>query len=95
MKNIYSTTQEQDQLLDTRIAPRMLKVVEVGDFWAKRTMPSIRLQGKWMQRAGILPNRHVRITNPEPGVLLIRLQETPISDQNHLNQTHQQILKEE
>lgn len=55
------------------ISPRVLKVVEIGDFWAKRTMPSIRLQGKWMLRAGVLPNRHVQITNPRPGVLLIQL----------------------
>jgi hypothetical protein len=52
---------------------RVLKVEEIGDFWAKRTMPSIRLQGKWMLRAGVLPNRHVQIINPSPGVLLIQL----------------------
>jgi hypothetical protein len=57
----------------TCISPRVLKVVEIGDFWAKRTMPSIRLQGKWMIGAGVLPNRHVQITNPSPGVLLIQL----------------------
>jgi hypothetical protein len=57
------------------ISPRILKVIEIGDFWAKRTMPSIRLQGKWMLKAGVLPNRHVQITNPSPGVLLIQLLE--------------------
>ena len=57
------------------ISPRVLKVVEIGDFWAKRTMPSIRLQGKWMFRAGVLPNRHVQITNPSPGTLVIHLLE--------------------
>jgi hypothetical protein len=56
---------------DTQV--RVLKVVEIGDFWAKRTMPSIRLQGKWMLRAGVLPNHYVQITNPSPGVLLIQL----------------------
>jgi hypothetical protein len=55
------------------ISPRVLKVEEIGDFWAKRTMPSIRLQGKWMLKAGVLPNRHVQITNPEPGVLHIQI----------------------
>jgi hypothetical protein len=59
----------------TCISPRVLKVLEIGDFWAKQTMPSIRLQGKWMMRAGVLPNRHVQITNPSPGVLLIQLLE--------------------
>lgn len=63
----------------TCISPRVLKVVEIGDFWAKRTMPSIRLQGKWMLHAGVLPNRFVQITNPIPGVLLIQL----------LDETHQ------
>ena len=57
------------------ISPRVLKVVEIGDFWAKRTMPSIRLQGKWMLRAGVPPNRHVQITNPSPGTLVIHLLE--------------------
>lgn len=59
----------------TCISPRVLKVIEIGDFWAKRTMPSIRLQGKWMLRAGVLPNHHVQITNPSPGTLVIRLLE--------------------
>jgi hypothetical protein len=60
---------------DSCISPRVLKVIEIGDFWAKRTMPSIRLQGKWMLKAGVLPNHHVQITNPSPGVLLIQLVE--------------------
>jgi hypothetical protein len=59
----------------TCIPPRILKVIEIGDFWAKRTMPSIRLQGKWMLKAGVLPNHHVQITSPSPGVLLIQLLE--------------------
>ena len=63
---------------DTCISPRVLKVIEIGDFWAKRTMPSIRLQGKWMLRAGVLPNHHVQITNPSPGTLLIQLIEDRI-----------------
>jgi hypothetical protein len=31
------------------------------------------LQGKWMLQAGLLPNRHVQITNPSSGVLQIQL----------------------
>ena len=53
--------------------PRILKVVEVGDFWKKQTKPQIRLEGKWLAKAGILPNRHVRVENPQPGVLVIHL----------------------
>jgi hypothetical protein len=73
-----TSTQSTKQMKDTTgscITPRVLKVAEIGDFWAKRTMPSIRLQGKWMLRAGVLPNHHVQITNPSPGVLLIQLLE--------------------
>jgi len=67
---------------DTCISPRVLKVLEIGDFWAERTMPSIRLQGKWMLKAGVLPNRHVQITNPCPGVLHIQLlEESPKATQ--------------
>jgi hypothetical protein len=73
MKNRNITTATEPPVTCTQT--RILKVVEIGDFWAKRTMPSIRLQGKWMLRAGVLPNRHVQITNPSPGVLLIQLVE--------------------
>ena len=52
---------------------RILKVIEVGDFWRKRTVPVIRLQGKWMVKAGVFPNRHVQVTNPRPGMLVIRI----------------------
>jgi len=75
MKDTNSNSPKPTHTSVTCISPRVLKVVEIGDFWAKRTMPSIRLQGKWMLKAGVLPNRHVQITNPRPGVLLIKLVE--------------------
>jgi hypothetical protein len=75
MKDNNPTSHQTIEPLGACISPRNLKVVEIGDFWAKRTMPSIRLQGKWMLRAGVLPNHHVQITNPSPGVLLIQLVE--------------------
>lgn len=53
---------------------RVLKVEEVGDFYRKRTKPYLRLMGVWLQRAGIQPNNHVRIDNPEPGILVISVQ---------------------
>jgi hypothetical protein len=69
---------------------RVLKVEEIGDFWAKRTIPSIRLQGKWMLRAGVLPNHYVLIANPSPGTLLIQLiEESPLSDQVEIQPTNQ------
>ena len=52
---------------------RILKVEEVGDFWRKRTVPRIRLKGKWLAQAGILSNRHVQVESPHPGVLILQL----------------------
>jgi hypothetical protein len=81
MKN-YKSIPRPMNTADACISPRVLKVEEIGDFWAKRTMPSIRLQGMWMLRAGLLPNRHVQITNPSPGILLIQLLEaSPLTNQ--------------
>lgn len=52
---------------------RILKVEEVGDFWRKITKPRIRLKGKWMLKAGILPNNYVQISNHQPGVLILQM----------------------
>ena len=54
---------------------RVLKVAEVGDHWKKQTKPQIRLVGKWLEKAGILPHHHVQVENPRPGLLIIRLLE--------------------
>ncbi len=78
MENCHSISPRLVGLPHAHMPSRVLKVIETGDFWAKRTMPSIRLQGKWMLRAGIFPNQHVEITNPSPGVLLIRLLEDTV-----------------
>jgi hypothetical protein len=51
---------------------RVLKVSETGNFYRKHTWPYLRLMGFWLMRAGIYPNTHVRIENPEPGVLVIK-----------------------
>jgi hypothetical protein len=52
--------------------PRTLKVAPTGDFWKGKAVPQIRLQGKWLEKAGIAPETHVEIENPAPGVLIIR-----------------------
>ena len=52
---------------------RILKVEEVGDHYRGWVVPRIRLKGKWLSRAGILPNRHVRVSNPQPGVLVVHV----------------------
>jgi hypothetical protein len=54
---------------------RVLKVEEVGDFWRKKTVPRIRLKGKWLAQAGILPNRYVQVESPQPGLLILHLVE--------------------
>ena len=54
---------------------RILKVEETGDFWRKQTVPRIRLKGKWLAKAGILPNRYVKVASPQPGVLVLHLME--------------------
>ena len=53
--------------------PRILKVEHVGDFNLKRTFPRIRLQGKWLQQAGMIPNHHVQVSCPKQGVLIMHL----------------------
>ena len=45
---------------------RILKVEEVGDFYRGRTTPRIRLKGKWLTIAGILPNGYIQVENPKP-----------------------------
>ena len=53
---------------------RTLKIMIVGDFWRKKIHPKIRVEGKWLKDAG-LGNGYVIITNPEPGMLIIRKRE--------------------
>ena len=52
--------------------PRMLKVQNIGDYFRKEVTPQIRLTGKWLLAAGLKPETHVRITNPRPGVLVVK-----------------------
>ncbi len=57
----------------TRLSkPRMLKVHDVGDFYRKEVIPQIRLHGKWLLGAGLQPDTHVQVINPQPGVLVIK-----------------------
>jgi len=57
--------------MDIKIKTRILKVSEVGDYWRNQTRPQIRLEGKWLVKAGINPNSHVRVENPQSGVLIV------------------------
>ena len=50
---------------------RQLKVEEVGDFYNHNTWSFIRLRGKWLKNAGFVPNTHVQVENPAPGILVL------------------------
>jgi hypothetical protein len=52
--------------------PRTLKVQDIGDYFRKEVKPQIRLTGKWLLAAGLKPETHVRITNPQPGMLIVK-----------------------
>lgn len=51
---------------------RVLTAVPTGDFWKKRISPLLRLTGRWVMQAGIMPGDRVEVQNPQPGVLVIR-----------------------
>lgn len=52
--------------------PRKLKVQDVGDHYRKEVILQIQLQGKWLLGAGLQPDTHVQVTNPQPGVLILK-----------------------
>jgi len=56
---------------------RILKIMERGDFWKKKTYPAILLQGKWLQEASFAPNGQVVIEKVGKSLVL-----TPEKD-NH------------
>ena len=53
---------------------RILKVVEGWDYARDQVIPQVRLQGKWLQTAGLIPGKHVEVSNPIPGILILRMQ---------------------
>lgn len=54
---------------------RILKVASVGEHRKLKQKGQIRLEGMWLVKAGLTPEKHVEVTNPKPGVLILRLQE--------------------
>ena len=54
-----------------KLKSHVLKVLDVGDYHRKEVKPQIRLEGKWLAGAGIQPGQFVKITNPQPGILVI------------------------
>ena len=51
----------------------VLKVQDSGDHYRKQVKPQIRLQGKWLLKAGIVPEDRVEVLNPQPGTLVLRI----------------------
>ena len=54
---------------------RILKVSSVGENRRMNLKAQIKLEGKWLLVAGILPESHVVVTNPKPGVLILQVQD--------------------
>jgi hypothetical protein len=52
--------------------PRTLKVHDAGDYFRKEVVPQVNLKGKWLLGAGIQPDTKVQVTNPQPGVLILK-----------------------
>ena len=50
----------------------VLKVQDRGDHYRKEVKPQIRLEGKWLLKAGIVPEDKVEVLNPCPGMLVLR-----------------------
>ncbi len=55
---------------------RTLKVHDSGDPYRKDVKPQIRLEGKWLIKAGVVPEDRVEVLNPRPGILVLRKLET-------------------
>jgi len=52
--------------------PRVLKVQDSGDPYRKEVKPNIRLEGKWLLKAGVAPEDRIEVLNPQPGMLVLR-----------------------
>lgn len=55
---------------------RVLKVQDTGDHYRKEVKPQIRLEGKWLLKAGLVPEDRVEVLNPQPGTLVLRIVRT-------------------
>jgi len=51
----------------------VLKVHDGGDHYRKEVKPQIRLEGKWLLKAGLVPEDRVEVLNPQPGTLILRI----------------------
>jgi hypothetical protein len=55
--------------------PRFLKIEAAGDFSIGKIIPKIRLNGRWLQRAGFKPGHRVEIHSARAGELTLQFRE--------------------
>ena len=51
---------------------RSLKIEATGDFYRKKVIPRIRLNGKWLEQAGFKPGHRAEICVEQPGIMTLR-----------------------
>ena len=58
---------------------RTLKIEADGDQWKGKIKPKIRLQGRWLERAGFKPGYRVCVTCVAKGVMELRSDDSPVA----------------
>ncbi len=69
---IFGAMEKSEMSEKSKQKPHTIKVHNVGDFFRKEVILQIRLQGKWLLDAGLRPDTKVQVTNPQPGVLIVK-----------------------
>lgn len=54
---------------------RTLKIERTGDFFRRKIVPRIRLNGKWLEQAGFKPGHRVQLEIVAAGVMTLRFVE--------------------
>lgn len=72
VKGIGNGVQQIESLKPIELPVRMLKIEADGDPWKGLIKPKIRLMGRWLERAGFSPGRHVHVVCIAPGVIELR-----------------------
>ena len=73
---IESNLEEPANTNSTQLSPnrtRALKIEERGDFFSGKTVPMVRLRGKWLQAAGFRPGQRLTVKMVSPGVIEMRV----------------------
>jgi len=76
LMKIKSNLEEPANTNSTQLSPnrtRALKIEERGDFFSGKTVPMVRLRGKWLQAAGFPPGQRLTVKIVSPGVIEMRV----------------------